>query len=116
MTDASPFGWDSENSRPILRFDSEKALDGIELRAFGSEYEEADTMFAVFAGEERILTLRPEPLLLRLIGDIIEKGSFTMEVRGNPAQEVTVDDDRIDQLQAVRDELKEGLEHAPLGQ
>jgi hypothetical protein len=90
-------------------------MEGIELRAFGADEEMANTMFAVFAGDERILTRHPEPLLVDFVADIVQAGAFTMEVKGHPPQEVSLDDDQQHQMARVELHLERGLKDAPFG-
>lgn len=44
LRDPPPFGWDRTHDRPLLRLESEKAMEGIDFRAFGAEDEMANTM------------------------------------------------------------------------
>lgn len=113
LRDPPPFGYDVENDRPILRLEDDAALDGIELRAFGSEYDDTNTMFAIFAGDERLLTRFIEPKLVEFVGRIADAEAFTMEVEGHNPRRVDLDDDQIQQLAEVHYELELGLEDAP---
>lgn len=115
LRDPPPFGYDKTHDRPILRLESDKAVEGIELRAFGADDEMANTMFAVFAGDERIMTRHPEPLLVDFVADIVQSGAFTMEVEGHPMQEVSLDEDQQHQMARVERYLEEGLKDAPFG-
>ena len=113
--DPPPFGWDRTHDRPLLNLESEEAMDGIELRAFGSEYEDVNITFAVFAGENRIYTKRPEPLLVDFIADIVQAEAFTMQVKDHPPQEVSLDIEQVHQMARVEYELEKGLKDAPFG-
>lgn len=110
LRDPSPFGWDTEHERPILRLESDKAKEGIEMQAFGSDYEKADTLFAVFADGERILTRRPEPLLVTYVRGMAEAESFTLVV-SETSYEVTLDADRQERLETIADHLEDGLKN-----
>jgi hypothetical protein len=110
----SIFAWDSNHRRPSLLLD-EAAKDGIELRAFGADDEEANTMFAIFAGEQRLHLQYPEPLLITFINDIIEREAFTLTAGSEGSQRVAVDEQRKEQLSELIKKLEQGLEDAPLG-
>lgn len=105
----STFSWDKTNDRPTLTLESEKAKDGIEIQAFGADDEMANTMFAVFAGDERLLVRRPEPVLNGFVESIIERGAFTLVI-GDDWFKVELDDERKERLKTVKQHLDDGLE------
>lgn len=108
--DPSPFGWDKEHDRPFLRLETEKALEvGIEIRAFGADDCMADTLFAVFAGDERLLTRRPEPLLVKYVEDIAESAGLTLIVEGHPSQGIELTESQQETMRDVAAKLKDGL-------
>jgi hypothetical protein len=111
----SPFGYDTANGCQILRFESHDAKDGIEITAFGADDEMANTMFAVWVGDDRVLTRRPEPLLVEFVGNIVEDGMFILEVGDIIKKKIRLDEKRREHLAEVQSELKDGLENAPLG-
>ena len=110
------FGWDAANSRPILRVDDGRAVRGVEMVAYGANDPEADTMFCVRVcnkrGEkERVVTMRPEPMQMGFLRDILRAGSFTLEVDG--VQEgINVDEERAERLKQVKYEIE--ASHSPM--
>lgn len=106
----SAFCWDEDHDRPALDLD-DIAKDGIEFQAFGSDYDNVDTMFAIFADGERILTTRPEPLLISFLEDIIEESAFTMYAGEKPFR-VNLDKGRREKLAEIVEHLKNA--NAPL--
>jgi hypothetical protein len=104
------FGWDTANGRPILRVDDGRAVHGVEMVAYGADDPEADTMFCIKVSnrggeKERIVTMRPEPMQMGFLRDILRAGSFTLEV--DSVQEgINVDEKRAERLKQVKYELE----------
>lgn len=112
----SHFGWDTANSRPILRIDDKRAFRGVEIVAYGSDDPEADTMFCIRVntdkrGEERKVTMRPEPMHIGFLRDISEAGSFTLEVR-DEQEEIILDEEEKKDIEKVQHQLE--ASHSPM--
>lgn len=116
MINKSQFGHDPSSGRKILRLEDEKALEGLEFRAFGSDYPEADTLFTVWVDGERVLTKRPEPVMIEWLEWILDDREFILEVMHHSPKVVTFDDDRVEKFEAMVRELEKGLKDAPIKQ
>lgn len=112
----SHFGWDTANSRPILRVDDGRAVHGAEIVAYGADDQQADTMFAVEVcsrkGEkERTMTMRPEPMHVGFLRDVLEAGSLTLEV-DDVQQGLYLHKEDREKLRGVKKEMEQS--HSPM--
>lgn len=106
----NPFGWDTANSRPILRVKHERAVTDVEIVACGADDPAADTMFCVRVDtdrrkKKRVITMRPEAMHIGFLRDVLEAGSFTLEVR-DQQEEVMLDEERMRRIEKVQHELE----------
>lgn len=106
--------YDNEGGLCIVSVDSDLVFDGFEITAFGSDYPDADTMFAVWVGDKRVETLRPEPLLVSFLSDIVRDQQFILSGKSKTAK-VSLDKDQQVKMAKVAREIDSALEHSPLG-
>lgn len=108
------FGYQNGTGLPVLRLEDEAALDGVEFTAFGADDHMANTMLTVEAGGERLITRRPEPLLVEFVDLIATERCFVLQV-GEESKRVVLTEEQQDHIEEIAEELDEGLENAPLG-
>jgi hypothetical protein len=74
------FGWDGAHHRPLIEIEDDgDAQLPPKFRAFGAEYEDADTMFAVMDQDDnRAYISRPEPLHIEFLDGMIAAGALTV--------------------------------------
>jgi hypothetical protein len=107
-------GYDNDEGLCVISVDSDLVFEGFEITAFGSEYESADTQFAVWVQDERVLTRRPEPLLVSFLSDIVSDRKFVLDGESKTAK-VSLDKAQQVKLAKVAREIERELPNAPLG-
>jgi hypothetical protein len=85
----------------------------VEFTAFGSEYEDANTMFAVKIEGERVYTTRPESILVWFFSEIVGERMYLLE-SGESVNLVSLPlEEQIEMAKMTR-EIKRGMKDSPL--
>lgn len=116
MSPRSNFRWDMDYDRPLLALGRDKAGADISFEAFGADDEEANTQLAIYADDRRVVTKRPEPLLVTYLRGLIEAKEYVVSVDGEHTEVVELSDEEVEQMKVIADEVQEGLKSAPLGE
>lgn len=106
--------YDADSGLCVVSVDSDLVFDGFEITAFGSDYPNADTMFALWVGDERVETRRPEPLLVDFLADIVGDREFRLDGKTKTAT-VSLDKAQQVKMAKVAREIESALEQSPLG-
>lgn len=109
------FGWDRADDIPTVILNLDKAASGAEFEAFGADDEKANTQLAVKVAGKRELTLRPEPMMMMYFRRLIEAEKYLLIHSDETKEVVELTDEETESMQEMVEDLKVGLEDAPLG-
>lgn len=97
------FHWCRDTNLPMIA-PPVSPVDSFRFDTIGHDDEIADTMFALYVNDERVITQRPEQMLVNFVDDIIKHGAL-MILDGTEKVRREVDDDRIQHLIGVNERL-----------